>query len=212
MADEKRVDKGLRRIQCGVFVVTAQQDGRDNGCVVNTVLQSTSNPEGLIVMMNKSGLTHDMVMQTKRFCVSVLDETAPYALFERFGMRSGRDGDKFEGLEEVGRAENGLPFLSRHACAMYTVDVEQTIDLGTHTLFAGKLTQGRTLSGEKAQTYSGYHENVRPKREEPKKQEQQEKKTGWVCTVCGYIYEGEELPADFTCPLCGHGAADFEKL
>ncbi len=208
MANEKRVDKGLRRIACGVFLLTAQQDGRDNGCIVNTVLQSTSSPEGLIVMMNKGSMTHDMVMATRRFCVSALDVTAPYALFERFGMRSGRDGDKFEDYEEVGRADNGLLFLSRHACAMFTVDVEQTMDLGTHTLFAGKLTQGMTLSGEAPQTYSGYHEHVRPK---PQKKEEAKPQGGWVCTVCGYVYEGEELPEDFVCPWCGHGAADFER-
>ena len=197
-------DLAMRRIACGVHLLSAQADGRDNGCIVNTVLQSTSSPKGLIVISNKSSLTHDMVKESGRFCVSMIDTTAPYAVFERFGMQSGRDVDKFAGYEFAERSESGLLYLAKHTCAMAVVQVEQTLDLGTHTLFAGQVIEAKPLSDGAAMTYSYYHENVRTQQPKPEKK-------GWVCTVCGYVHEEEELPEDFVCPWCGHGASDFER-
>ena len=197
-------DMAMRRITCGVYMLSAQVDGRDNGCIVNTVLQATSTPKGLIVISNKSSLTHDMVKESGRFCVSMLDTTAPLEVFERFGMQSGRDVDKFKDYEIAERSESGLLYLAKHANAMAVVQVEQTLDLGTHTLFAGQVIEAKPLSDEPAMSYSYYHENVRGQQKKPEKK-------GWVCTVCGYVYEGEELPEDFVCPWCGHGASDFER-
>ena len=207
MSTAKIDDKAMRSLACGVFLLTARRDGRDNGCIVNTALQATSTPGGLIVISNKTSLTHDMIADTGRFAVSVLAESAPYALFERFGMRSGRDVDKFADDDGFMRTDGGLYVLTRDACAMFEVSVKERVDMGTHTLFYGDVTESARLGDGKPMTYAYYHEHVRaqkPKAEQPKK--------GWVCSVCGYVYEGDELPADFVCPWCGHGASDFERM
>lgn len=203
----ERIDeKAMRSLACGVFLLTAQKDGRDNGCIVNTALQATSTPGGLVVISNKTSLTHDMVAETGRFAVTVLDEGAPYALFERFGMRSGRDTDKFADDDGFARTDGGLYYATKNACAMFEVVVKEQVDMGTHTLFYGDVTQSARLGGGRPMTYAYYHEHVRTQKPKP-----QEKK-GWVCTVCGYVYEGDELPEGFTCPWCGHGASDFERI
>lgn len=202
----KEADRAMMEILCGMFVLTAKEDGKDNGCIVNTVLQATSVPNGLIAIVNKKTLTHDMVLSTRRFTASALAEDAPFALFERFGLVSGRKKDKFSDFADVHRAENGLLYLTKHTVAMFSCDVEQTMDLGTHTLFAGPLTEAKMLGEGMPMTYHHYRAHVRPKEQDGPKEE------GWRCVVCGYVYKGEKLPADFVCPWCKHGAGDFEKI
>ena len=204
---KKEQDRALFEVPCGMYVLTAREEGRDNGCIVNTVLQSTNTPNGLIVIVNKGTLTHDMMLHTGVFTASALDETAPRAIFQRFGMASGREKDKFADFADVRRGENGLLELTAHVKAVYSGRVDQTLDLGTHTLFAGALTHAAIADeAGRVMTYGYYREHVRAGAKKP------EQKKGWVCKVCGYVYEGEELPADFICPWCKHGAADFERI
>ena len=200
-------DRALFEVPCGMYVLTTNEGGRDNGCIVNTVLQSTNTPNGLIVIVNKGTLTHDMIKATGIWTASALDETAPLAIFQRFGMASGRDKDKFADFADVARGENGLLYLTKNVKAVYSGKVEQTLDMGTHTLFAGPLTDALLVSeAGRTMTYGYYRDNVRAAAKKP------EQKKGWVCKVCGYVYEGEELPADFICPWCKHGASDFERI
>ena len=192
----------LFSVSYGLFVLSAHQKGKDNGCIINTVQQLTDTPLQISVTVNKSCLTHDMIRDTGIFNVSVLDQTAGFDLFRHFGFQSGRDADKF-GVEPA-RSKNGVAFLPHHTRALISGQVTRSLDLGTHTLFIAEVTDAQVLSDVPAMTYAYYHEAVKPK---PQKTE----KTVWVCTVCGYVYESDPLPADFICPWCKHGAEVFEK-
>lgn len=196
--------KAFFKIGYGLYVITASQDGRDNGMICNTVTQVTATPAQVAVTINKSNFTHDMIVATKRMNVSVLDETAPFEVFQRFGFHSGRTVNKFDGVE-VSRSENGLPVLTKNVNGLISLEVTQMIDLGTHTLFICSVTEAKTLSSERTMTYDYYQTNVKPKPTATKKK-------GFVCTICGYVYEGETLPADFVCPICKHPASDFKPL
>ena len=197
--------KALQKIQYGLFVLSASDSGKDNACIVNTVVQVTSSPMCIAVTVNKQNLTHDMIAATNKFNVSVIDVTAPFAIFERFGFQSGRDADKFAGFDGAVRTGNGLMRLTDHACAFISGWVISSVDLGTHTMFIARVADCEVLSAEEAMTYNYYHANVKPKPEANAKK-------GFRCKICGYIYEGDELPPDFVCPLCKHGAEDFEKI
>ena len=197
--------KALQKIQYGLFVLSSQQDGKDNACIVNTVVQVTSSPMCIAVTVNKQNLTHDMIAATNKFNVSILDVTAPFAIFERFGFQSGRTADKFKGFEGTVRTGNGLMRLNDYACAFISGWVISSVDLGTHTMFIARVADCEVLSREEPMTYNYYHANVKP-------QPQASAKKGFRCKICGYIYEGEELPPDFVCPLCKHGAEDFEPI
>lgn len=201
--------KTVYKISYGLFVLTASEGDKDNGCIVNTVIQLTSDPMQIAVTVNKGNLTHDMIKNTGKFNVSVIDNTAPFELFKHFGFRSGRDAMKF-GTPDSYKfapkyADNGLLYVSAYANAFMSGKVVREVDLGTHTMFIAEMTDGEVLSDKPSMTYEYYQANVKPR---PAAQ----KKTGWVCKVCGYVYEGEELPADFVCPICKHGAVDFEKM
>ena len=191
-------------ISYGLYVVTAEEY-KDNGCITNTACQVTTTPNRITLAVNKTNLTHDMIAHTGKFNVSILSEEAPFAYFTRFGFQSGRRADKFDGFEEVARSENGLYYLTKGTNAFVSAQVCQSIDLGTHTLFIADVTESAVLSDVPSMTYAYYHANVKPRAAKPKK-------TVWRCRICGYEYEGEELPADFVCPWCKHGAADFEKI
>ena len=195
----------LQKIQYGLFVLSGQQGGRDNACIVNTVIQVTSSPMCIAVTVNKQNLTHDMIAATNKFNVSVIDQSAPFDIFKRFGFQSGRDADKFDGFDGAVRSGNGLMRLSEHACAFISGWVISSVDLGTHTMFIARVSDCEVLSGIEAMTYNYYHANVKPK-------PQATAAKGFRCKICGYIYEGDELPADFVCPLCKHGAEDFEPI
>ena len=189
----------------GLFVLTAKDGDKDNGCIINTVQQVTNTPNRISIALNKNNYTHDMIVKTGEFNVSILSEEVPFEIFQHFGFQSGRDVDKFDGFETYDRAANGIAYLNQYANAFLSGKVVQTVDLGTHTLFIADVADGEVLSSVPSVTYTYYHKNIKP-------QPQQTKTKGWRCKICGYIYEGEELPADFVCPICKHGAADFEKI
>lgn len=200
--------KSVYKLSYGLFVLTASEGDKDNGCIVNTVIQLTSDPMQIAVTVNKGNLTHDIIKNTGKFNVSVIDNTAPFELFKHFGFQSGRDSMKF-GTPDSYKfapkyADNGLLYVSAYANAFMSGKVVKEIDLGTHTMFVAQMTDDKVLSDKPSMTYEYYLANVKPRPEQ--------KKTDWVCKVCGYIYEGDVLPDDFVCPICKHGAADFEKI
>ncbi len=195
----------LFRIGYGLYVVTSQdENGRDNGLIVNTVSQVTSSPNRVAVCINKDNYSHHVIKQTGKMNVNCLSVEAPFSVFECYGFRSGRNVDKFEGVDVL-RSDNGLVFLPKYINAFMSLKVESYVDLDTHGMFICTVTEARVLSKADTMTYTYYQNNVKPK-------PQTEGKKGWVCKVCGWVYEGEELPEDIVCPLCKHGAADFEKL
>lgn len=194
----------LNKIGYGLYVVTSNDGNKDNGLIVNTVTQLTDNPFRVAVNINKANYSHHVIKQTGKMNVCCLSVDAPFKVFETFGFRSGRAVDKFSG-SEILRSDNGLVFLPRYINAFMSLKVEQYVDLGTHGMFICSVTEARVISDAESMTYAYYYNNVKPK---PKT----EGKKGWVCKICGYVYEGEELPEDFVCPLCKHGAADFEPI
>lgn len=198
-------NSAMFKLSYGLFVLSAKQGDKSNGCIVNTVQQVTTTPNRITVAVNKANFTHDMIVNTGEFNVSILSEEVTFDTFKHFGFQSGRDVNKMEGLENYEIAENGIFYLTKGANAYLTAKVVQTVDLGTHTLFLADVTDGDVLSNVESVTYAYYHKNIKP-------QPQETKKTGWRCKICGYIYEGEELPEDFICPICKHGASDFEKI
>ena len=197
----------MYKLTYGLFVLTAK-DGKDNGCITNTAMQVTSTPNRIAVAINKANFAHDMVLKTGVFNISILSEKAPFSLFQRFGFQSGRDTDKFADYTAFARAENGVVYVTEGTNAVILAKVVSTADLGTHTLFVADVTDGFNLTDDPSVTYAYYQANIKPKPGVPKS----EKKTVWRCTVCGYEYEGEELPDDFICPLCKHPKEDFEKV
>ena len=194
----------LFNIGYGLYVVTSNDGKRDNGLIVNTVTQVTNTPNRVAVCINKDNYSHHIIKQTGKMNVNCLSVEAPFSVFESFGFRSGRNVDKFEGTEVL-RSDNGLVFLPRYINSFLSLKVEQYIDMDTHGMFICSVTEARVISDKETMTYTYYQNNVKPK---PKT----EGRKGWVCKVCGYVYEGDELPEDFVCPLCKHGAADFEPI
>ncbi len=204
--DDKKVEpNAMFKLSYGLFVLTAKGT-RDNGCIINTVTQITDTPKRISIAVNKANHTHDLIMNSGVFNVSVLTTDATFALFQRFGFQSGREVDKFDGFADVARSENGLYYVTQASNAFISGKVIQTLDYGTHTVFIADVTEAKVLSNAPSLTYAYYFEHVKPK---PAALSEQK---GWVCKICGYVYEGDELPADFICPLCKHGAEDFERL
>ena len=196
--------RALFNIGYGLYVVTTNDGKKDNGCIVNTVTQVTSSPNRIAVTINKDNYTHHVVQQSGIMNVNCLSVKAPFAVFEKYGFQSGRTADKLADIE-VMRSDNGLRFLPQYINAFFSLKVENYLDLGTHGMFICSITEARVINKDETMTYTYYQNNVKPKPET-------EGKKGYVCKVCGYVYEGDELPDDFVCPLCKHGAADFEKL
>ena len=194
----------LFNIGYGLYVVTCHDGKKDNGLIVNTVTQVTDTPNRVAVTINKANYSHHIIKQTGRMNVNCLTVDAPFKVFETFGFVSGRNVDKFAECEPL-RSDNGLVFLPRYINSFMSLKVEQYVDLDTHGMFICSVTEARVISDRETMTYSYYHEHVKP-------QPVTEGKTGYVCKICGYVYEGEPLPEDFICPLCKHGAADFEKI
>ena len=194
----------LYRIGYGLYVVTSNDGKKHNGLIVNTVTQVSDSPNRIAVNINKANYSHHVIKQTGILNVNCLSVDAPFRVFERFGFQSGRNTDKFEGLK-ITCSDNGLVILGEYINAVMSLKVEDYVDLGTHGMFICSVTEARVISDRDTMTYTYYQNNVKPK-------PQTEGKKGWVCKICGYIYEGEELPEDFICPLCKHGAADFEKI
>ena len=194
----------LFRIGYGLYVVTSNDVKKDNGLIVNTVIQLTDTPNRVAVNINKANYSHHVIKQTGMLNVNCLSTEAPFSVFQQFGFQTGRSVDKFAG-QTVHRSDNGLVFLDKYINAFMSLKVEDYVDLGTHGMFICSVTEARVMSNQETMTYTYYQNNVKPKPET-------EGKKGFVCKVCGYIYEGDELPADYICPLCKHGAADFEPI
>ncbi len=196
--------KALFKIGYGLYVVTSNDGKKDNGLIVNTVSQLTSNPCKVAVTINKQNYSHHVIKQTKTMNVNCLTIDTPFGIIENFGFVSGRVADKFENISPL-RSNNGLAFLPNYINSFISLKVEEYVDLDSHGMFVCSVTDARGISDKETMTYSYYQQNVKPK---PKT----EGKKGYVCKVCGYVYEGENLPEDFVCPLCKHGASDFEEI
>lgn len=191
------------KIDCGLFVLSTKVDDKDNGCIINTVMQISENPYRLAVAVNKSNYTCEMIKESGVFNICVLDNFAPFSIFEQFGFKSGRDTDKFENFKKVERSETGLFYLTDCSNAYFGLKVVDTAEYETHCLFIAEVTEAKILNNNTSMNYQFYLDNIKPR---PQKQK------GWVCKICGYVYEDEKLPDDFICPLCKHPASDFEPL
>lgn len=200
--------EAMYKLTYGLFVLTAQDGAKQNGCIVNTVTMLTDSPKRITVFVNKANYTEKLLREGRVFNVSVLTESAPFDIFKQFGFQSGRDVDKFAG-GVYPKTENGLYYLAEHTNAVLSAKVVDAYDYDTHTLFVAEVTEAKTLSGEKSASYEYYQTNIKPK---PAAAQTTGGKKRWVCKVCGYVYEGEELPSDFVCPLCKHPAEDFELM
>lgn len=200
-------NNAMFKISYGLFVITAKENGFDNGCIINTAQQVTTEPNRISVTLNKSGKTHNMIKNTGVFNISVISEDAHFELFKHFGFQSGASCNKFDGFEAAKRSDNGILYITAGINSYISAKTIQEIDLGTHTMFIADVTNADIISDTLSATYAYYHSDIKPKPNEKKI-----KKTVWRCKVCGYEYEGEELPEDFICPLCKHPASDFEKI
>lgn len=202
--------KAMYNLTYGLFVLTAQENGRNNGCITNTAIQVTSEPNRITIAVNKANFTQDMIYRTGKFNISVLSEKADFALFQRFGFQSGRDVDKFRDFSDYAVAANGITYITVGTNAWLSCETEQQVDLGTHTLFIAQVTDMDVLSEDPSVTYAYYQKNIKPAPGEVQKPD-----PGmhiWRCKVCGYEYTGRELPDDFICPICKHPASDFEMI
>jgi len=200
----------LRTLSYGLFVIGAAQGEKINGMIANTLMQATERPLRLTLTLNKNGLTHDMVAATGQFSASVLCQGANFELFQQFGFQSGKDCEKFGGAFPYALDGQGLPYLTQMACARFSCKVIQSVDIGTHTWFLADVLEAEHLEQKPPITYVDYHESIKPKPEAPAPQKPGLRR--WRCKICGYIYEGESLPEDFTCPICKHSADDFEEI
>ena len=197
-------NKALHKLSYGLYAVTCNDGHKDNGLIVNTVVQVASNPLVLSVAISKSNYSHDVIKETGKLNINCLTTATPFDVFERLGFHSGRDTDKMAGLFHWA-GKNGLAVLSGEIInAFFSCQVTDYIDLGSHGLFICSVTEAMHISDDDSMTYDYYHKNVKPKKTEKKK--------GFVCTICGYVHEGDTLPPDFVCPICKHGATDFEPI
>lgn len=218
-------EKALFQIGYGLYLVAANENGKDNACIVNTVMQVTQNPIRLLVSINNQNLTHDMIKNTGKLTVSVLTEKTPFSVYSHFGYQSGKKVDKFDNFEDVTRCANGCYRLNRNSSAYFCGTVSESFVLDTHTMFLVEVTDADIVSSQAPVTYDFYQKYVKqPYKPAVKKSDVNKKNTGeekkaetattnsYVCKICGYVYEGESLPEDYICPICKHGASDFEKI
>ena len=197
--------KALYNLTYGMYLLTTREEGKDYGCIINTAVQVARDPDRIAISVQNNNKTCEVLKRTGLFNLSAITSDAPFDLFRQFGMQSARDVEKFRGYPGIDRAPNTLPILSNFANMYLSVYADQTIDLGSHTLFIGEILDGAVLNAKLSCSYAHYHAEIKPK---PKKAEKKQ----WECRICGYVYEGEELPADFVCPLCKHGPEDFERV
>ena len=196
-------NKALYKIGYGLYVISSSDGKIDNGMICNTVCQVASDPLLISVSINKANFSHDIIKKTGKMNVHAISEVAPFELFKRFGFASGRNVNKFE-HDLMVRTENGLPLISTYTNSVICLKVRDYIDLGSHGMFICEVEDAKVFNNNETMSYSYYQANVKPKT--------QSKKKGYVCKICGYVYEGDELPEDFICPICKHPASDFEKL
>ena len=197
-------NEAMFKLSYGLFVLTAKDGDKDNGCIINTAMKITDKPLQIAVCVNKSNFTHDMIVKSGKLNLSVLSEKADFEIFKRFGFVSGRDTDKFADFFDVKRSGNDLLYVTKGVNSFMSAQVVSVVDCGTHSMFIAEVNEAKVLSEDKSVTYEYYFANIKPKPEKKKK--------GYVCKICGYVYEGENLPEDFICPLCKHPASDFEEL
>lgn len=195
----------MTKLSYGLYVLTAKEGEKDNGCMINTAMQVTNTPNRISITVNKANLTHDMIKNTGKFNLSMLTEETEFEVFKNFGFQSGRNAEKLYDYQGFLRSENGIIYITRFCNGFISGEVIQEIDLGTHTMFIADVTDGRTISEVPSVTYTYYQNNIKPAPQETAKK-------GYRCKVCGYVHEGDELPEDIVCPICKHGAADFEKI
>lgn len=198
-------NNALYKLTYGLFLLTAREAGKDNGCIINTAMQVASNPTRISFAVQKTNLTHDMVLRSGICNISSISTTADFELFRRFGMQSGRDSDKFAEYTGVDRGENGVLYLTEHSNMYISAKVTEHFDLGSHTLFVAELTDAVVLSEEESCSYAYYQDNIKV---QPAEQSAQR---SWTCSICGYVYEGEEVPDGYECPLCHHGKEYFTQ-
>ena len=202
--------KAMYKLSYGLFVLTARDCDKDNGCIINTAIQAASTPNQISICVNKANYTHDMIMKTGAFTVSVISQKATFDLFKHFGFQTGKEVNKFTDFTECSRGENGIYYVTKGTNAYISVKVTKTEDIGSHTMFIGEITDMEVLSEDASATYDYYMNNIKPKPQEVGKTK--DGQTIWRCTICGYEYVGEELPEDFICPISKHPASDFEKV
>lgn len=193
----------MRNISYGLFILTARDGDKLNGCVTNTLQQVTTSPNRITITVNKENYTHDMLLKTGEFNVSILSEDAKFDTFKHFGFQTGREVNKFENYQSP-LSKNDIPYIIDGTNGYISAKVIHSIDLGSHTLFLADVTDGQSLSDVPSATYEYYHNNIKEKPDNSS--------SGWVCKICGYVYPNDDLPADFICPLCKHPASDFEKM
>ena len=196
--------KALYNLTYGVYLLSARDGEKDNACIINTAVQVANNPTRISVAVIKANLTNEIIAKTGRFNLSAITTEAEFSLFQLFGMKSGRDGDKFQSFTDVARSENGLYYMTKWANAFFSLKVVESQDLGSHTLYIAELEDAEVLSSAPSCTYGYYQSTIKKSAPKPAV------KKGWRCVVCGYIYEGETLPEDYVCPICKHGPEDFE--
>lgn len=199
-------NEAIFKISYGLFILSTKFENKDNACIINTAALVTDSPKRMTVTVNKSNYTHDLIKKSKKVCISILDIKTKFDLIKRFGFSSGKDVDKFHDFKELKRTTDGLIYVSESTNSFIAGDVVSSIDLGTHTLFIIDIKESNKLSDVESLTYQYYFDHIKPKMNKV------ETKKGWVCKICGYVYEGEDLPSDFICPICKHGAEDFERI
>lgn len=200
-------NKAFFNLIYGICMLSSSYEGKTNGCIINTCIQAANDPARLAISCINGNLTPELIKKSGIFTLSVLDQTVSFDTIKRFGLQSGRDVDKFEGFPVLSDSR-GLPYLASEADAMFSCRVTESIDLGSHTLFIGEVVDAKVLSAEPPVSYAEYHSRIKPRaKSEPAKEI-----VGWKCSICGYQYEGKELPGDFMCPWCGHPASDFEPV
>ncbi|MCL2881211.1 MAG: flavin reductase [Treponema sp.] len=199
-------NKALFKIGYGLYVLTARDGEKDNGCIINTLLQVTDTPSLVgVITVNKRNYTHDMIVKTGEFNISMLTVDTPFDVFKNFGFQSGRTADKFAGSFATERSVNNIIYLSAYSNAYLSFKVTNTIDFGSHTMFRADIVDGEVLGSAESLTYAYYQQHIKPK-------PQGEQKHGYRCSICNYVYEGDTLPEDFICPICKHGVKDFVKF
>jgi len=195
----------LFKLGYGLYVLTAQDGDKDNGCIINTVMQVTSVPSLVgVITVNKQNNTHDMIMKSRKFNVSTLTTETPFDVFKHFGFQSGAMVDKFADYKDIARSKNGVIYLLKYTNAYLSFEVTDTIDFGSHTMFKADIADGEVIGKVESLTYAYYQQHIKPR-------PQTAQTSGYRCNICGYIHNGDELPKDFVCPLCKHGASDFTK-
>lgn len=200
--------KALYDLNYGVFLLGAKAGNRKNGCITNTCIQVANSPTRVAISVLNTNYTCDLIKEGGIFTISILDDTVTFETIKHFGMQSGRNVDKLNGIS-LPEDKNGVPYLGWSSCAMLSCKVESSQDLGSHTLFIAEVLDGKKLSDNAPITYAYYQSNIKPK---PETKFKDKKIIGWKCKICNYVYKGSELPKDFSCPLCGHGPEDFEPI